>query len=87
VVALAEEDVLFGLVVKPCYFLSNVSAEKSVRDASVAAKTALSTYDVERTYRQDIYQLVKSYHLQHKPSEHTDEENRYLEKVSCPLGD
>ena len=55
--ALEDEDLLFTTVVKSCYFLSNVSSDKSVRDASVASKTALNAYEIEKTYREDVYKV------------------------------
>lgn len=59
--ALSDEDFQFGLASSNAYFPSQVSADKSVRDASTEVNQKLEAYSVEKDLRQDVYQAVKRY--------------------------
>lgn len=52
-----------------------------MRDAATAANQAIEAYQIEKNFREDIYQLVKAYAKIHDRSKHTAEENRFVDKV------
>src|SRR5690606_435412 len=62
-----------------CYFVSNVSTDKSVRDASVEANKKLDAYLIEKAYRKDIYDVVRTY-VEKNPNENLDPEQSYVLK-------
>lgn len=78
---LLDEDFEYSSSYSNCYFVGYVSADKSIRDASVAANKKLSEYSIEKSYRKDVYQFVKRY-TEENPNEDLDAEQKYvLEKI------
>eukprot|EP01122_Echinamoeba_exundans_P003129 TRINITY_DN1327_c0_g1_i4.p1 TRINITY_DN1327_c0_g1~~TRINITY_DN1327_c0_g1_i4.p1 ORF type:complete len:695 (-),score=120.32 TRINITY_DN1327_c0_g1_i4:47-2131(-) len=59
--ALSDEDFEFGVASSNAYFPSQVSADKSIRDASTEANQKLEAYSVEKELRHDVYLAVKRY--------------------------
>jgi len=78
---LADEEAQFAIQLSNCFFPSNVSTDKSIRDVSTAANRDLEAYQIEKQFREDVYQVVKQYSTTHDPSKFTPEENRYLVKT------
>jgi len=78
---IAAEEAIFEVSGSNCGFPSQMSTDKSIRDASTEARKVLDAYQIEKNFREDIYQIVKKYSALHHTSEHTPEENRYLTKL------
>eukprot|EP01128_Nolandella_sp_AFSM9_P007200 TRINITY_DN3885_c0_g1_i1.p1 TRINITY_DN3885_c0_g1~~TRINITY_DN3885_c0_g1_i1.p1 ORF type:complete len:676 (+),score=176.61 TRINITY_DN3885_c0_g1_i1:74-2029(+) len=76
-----DQDSIFSTNVSSSNFLSYVSSDKSVRDAGNEATEVIEKYEIEKSFREDLYALFKTYAETHDESKHTDEENRFLKKT------
>eukprot|EP00697_Spironema_sp_BW2_P011434 gnl/Spiro4/27117_TR13490_c0_g1_i1.p1 gnl/Spiro4/27117_TR13490_c0_g1~~gnl/Spiro4/27117_TR13490_c0_g1_i1.p1 ORF type:complete len:748 (+),score=216.92 gnl/Spiro4/27117_TR13490_c0_g1_i1:171-2246(+) len=76
---LVSLDACFSVVEKSCTFPQHVSPNKEIREASVAADTVLSDFQVEASCRHDVYMAVKEFSESAEISTLSAEAKRYLE--------
>ncbi|XP_013398573.1 thimet oligopeptidase isoform X1 [Lingula anatina] len=77
--ALADNNREYAVERNMIDFIQNVSADKALRDASVAADKKISEFDVETSMREDVFKILLEFEKRHG-SELEGEAKRYLEK-------
>ncbi|KAJ3135204.1 hypothetical protein HK100_002975 [Physocladia obscura] len=76
---LALEDKVFAPLITSFDFPQHVSADKAVRDASSAAETKYSAYNVETSMRKDVFESVKKYAS--KKEKLSPEDQRLVDRI------
>lgn len=80
IVALMDEDAVYGTAVANCTFFSHVHSDKTIRDASTAAEMTLDKYSIEKSQRYDVYLAVKAYAEGPMSKDNLNAENQYVMK-------